>query len=209
MQHPQHTRFLPAIRSPQQRLASFVIVAGLHVAVIVAFLFALRATFSPSPPPELHWRFLPQQTSTHEPVIAPRPLKLISPANPQAITPPDLRIEQPPSAGGGQPGPSPQMSGIDNGVVGARAIASTHTIPDYPPLDIRLEHEGNVLLRLVIDERGTVVHAVVERSSGHESLDRAAMNWVMTHWRYEPAMRAGVPVASTTDAIVTFRLTIH
>jgi len=85
----------------------------------------------------------------------------------------------------------------------------THTTPDYPPLDKRLGHEGNVLLKLAIDERGMVVDTQIERSSGYESLDRAAADWVRSHWRYHPATQAGDAVPSNAEVTVTFRLTTH
>jgi len=83
----------------------------------------------------------------------------------------------------------------------------THTTPDYPLLDARLGHEGNVLLKLSINEWGAVTGAQVERSSGYESLDRAAASWVKSHWLYRPATRAGDGIASTAEVTVTFRLT--
>jgi protein TonB len=91
----------------------------------------------------------------------------------------------------------------------ARPIMGTHTTPDYPQLDARQGHEGNVLLKLSINEWGAVTDAQVERSSGYESLDRAAASWVKSHWLYHPATRAGDGVASTAEVTVTFRLTTH
>jgi len=91
----------------------------------------------------------------------------------------------------------------------AQAIIGTHTIPDYPPLDARLGHEGNVLLKLSINEWGAVTDAQIERSSGYESLDQAAASWVKSHWLYHPATRAGDGIPSTAEVTVTFRLTVH
>jgi protein TonB len=92
-------------------------------------------------------------------------------------------------------------------IVTARVIADTHTIPNYPPLSVRLGQTGDVRLKLTIDERGAVVAATVEKSSGYDALDNAAVAWVIAHWRYEPATKDGKPFATTTDAQVTFRLT--
>jgi len=41
------------------------------------------------------------------------------------------------------------------------------------------------------------------RSSRNRSLDRAAMQAVR-HWRFQPAMRDGVPVAASVQQTVTF-----
>ena len=43
----------------------------------------------------------------------------------------------------------------------------------------------------------------IERHSG---TDRTAADWVKAHWRYNPAVQAGVAVASTTMALVNFNL---
>jgi protein TonB len=87
-----------------------------------------------------------------------------------------------------------------------RALAATHTIPPYPPLGVRLAHEGTTRLKIAVDEQGNVVSADVVQSSGHEELDSAAIAWVKAHWRYQPAMQEGHAVTATTEAVVTFRL---
>jgi protein TonB len=66
-----------------------------------------------------------------------------------------------------------------------------------------------VLLRLAINADGQVSDAEIVRSSGYDELDEAAAIWVKAHWRYLPALQNGQPVAATTTALVTFRLTSH
>jgi TonB family protein len=46
----------------------------------------------------------------------------------------------------------------------------------------------------------------VVSSSGHADLDEAAVAWVKSHWRYQPAMQNGGAVPATTNAVVTFTL---
>lgn len=46
--------------------------------------------------------------------------------------------------------------------------------PRYPPQSRKLREQGLVVLRVLIDEQGTACDVSVERSSGHERLDRAA-----------------------------------
>jgi protein TonB len=88
----------------------------------------------------------------------------------------------------------------------ARPLASTHTIPPYPPMAVRFGYEGTVRLRIAVDQHGNVVSADVLGSSGHADLDEAAIGWVKAHWRYEPAMQNGNAVSAATNAVVTFRL---
>jgi protein TonB len=60
----------------------------------------------------------------------------------------------------------------------AKLIASVEylrePVPRYPPQSRKLREQGLVVLRVVIDERGTACDVAIENSSGHERLDRAA-----------------------------------
>jgi len=197
----------PLPRSPQQRVVIIAAVAGLHIAVIAAFLSGLTSKILPvDPPGPIQVRILPDKT--HPPLPPPTDtLVLDHPTIPKPDNP--LFQTDPGSTTIHETTGQPQTGPIDPPVrtIAALGIMGTHTTPDYPPGDQRLGHEGNVLLRLTIDEWGAVVDAQVERSSGYESLDRAAASWVKSHWLYHPATRAGDPVRSTTEALVTFRLT--
>jgi TonB family protein len=51
-----------------------------------------------------------------------------------------------------------------------------------------------------------VTMAKILQSSGFKRLDDAAVDWVTRHWRYRPAMRGAMPVESTTETIMQFRL---
>lgn len=200
----------PLPRSPQQRFVSIAIVAGIHVAVIAGILISLNKTLLPSPHTEIVIDTVPPP-KTKEALPPPPDPTLVRPRidvpQPQIDVARDapqttVSVVDPPAGPPTNVDPAPR-------VFAAKAIAGTHTTPDYPPIDRRLGHEGNVLLKLTIDEWGAVVDAQVERSSGYETLDRAAASWVKTHWLYHPATRAGDPIRSTTEALVTFRLTTH
>jgi protein TonB len=76
----------------------------------------------------------------------------------------------------------------------------------YPRRARRRGLEGTVVLIVHIDRTGYVDRIQVEQSSGHPILDEAARSAVAT-WRFLPALRNGVPVASWTRRSVHFRLT--
>jgi protein TonB len=88
----------------------------------------------------------------------------------------------------------------------ARAIAASHSIPEYPFVSRRLREQGTLRLKLTIDEKGLVTEAVVVNSSSFQRLDEAAVKWVKAQWRYTPAMQGTKPVPSMADAIVEFKL---
>lgn len=74
--------------------------------------------------------------------------------------------------------------------------------PVYPEEARKTRLEGQVVVKTVIDEQGNVKDPVVESSSGHDSLDQAAVEAVSA-WRFKPATLHGKPVA------VFYRLTIN
>ena len=77
--------------------------------------------------------------------------------------------------------------------------------PVYPRLPDRTRPEGVVRLRVKVSAAGTVEGVRLERSSGHEVLDRAALE-VVPRWRFIPATMGGKPVALETTVTVPFRL---
>ena len=48
-----------------------------------------------------------------------------------------------------------------------------------------------MLLKVLVDVDGMPLEVTLERSSGHRSLDRAAREQVLKHWRFQPAVRDG------------------
>ncbi|MFO0931567.1 MAG: TonB family protein [Planctomycetota bacterium] len=60
-------------------------------------------------------------------------------------------------------------------------------------------------LRIEVDEVGAVRAVAVAASSGHPSLDAAAVD-AARGWRFTPARRGGVPVASAVLRRVRFVL---
>lgn len=77
--------------------------------------------------------------------------------------------------------------------------------PEYPASSRRNAEQGTVRLAVEITALGTVAGVEVARSSGHPALDEAARRAV-ARWRFEPAMRDGVPVSATAQIAITFRL---
>lgn len=66
--------------------------------------------------------------------------------------------------------------------------------PVYPPPLLAARIEGQVVLQLSVAADGTVVEAIVERTSGYAAMDEAALAAVQK-WKFRPARRFGLPVA--------------
>ncbi len=195
-------------QKPKVSLPMVAAVGALHVGFIYALLVGLEVIPAPAFVPHTDFKFIPDKTPVRPKTPDP------APTIPKHI---DVFVPVPP------PIPTDNSQSNDHGIktvigtgptiaqpippTGASALASTHTTPDYPSMDRLLGHQGAVKLALVIDEQGNVTDASVVQSSGYDGLDQAAIAWVKTHWRYHPATRDGKPVASRTQAQVTFRLT--
>jgi TonB family protein len=63
--------------------------------------------------------------------------------------------------------------------------------------------EGNVVVEITIDERGEIVRKNILRSMG-DKLDQKFLA-ALDSWRFQPAMRNGIAIASKQDAIFHYR----
>lgn len=81
----------------------------------------------------------------------------------------------------------------------------TRLDPYYPPSARRTGTEGQVLVRVLVDENGRVENADVIRSEPAGVFDAAALK-AIRGWRFSPAQRAGQPVAVRIDIPISFRL---
>lgn len=109
----------------------------------------------------------------------------------------DPVLSGPPLQEAATPSPGP--------TTGARPIPGSCPAPDYPARARRLGIEGSVEVRASVDVRGGVASAEVASSSGDASLDAAAVE-AAGRWRFEPALRDGVPVPDEYRVRFLFRL---
>ncbi|EMI16143.1 protein containing TonB [Rhodopirellula maiorica SM1] len=98
--------------------------------------------------------------------------------------------------------PMEQVAGISDRTP---ADFSANAPPEYPADAVARRLEGTVKLRLIIDVMGRVERVEIVNSSGHGSLDRAAIEAVQS-WQGQPAKRYGRPVASEEVLPIRFRL---
>ena len=76
--------------------------------------------------------------------------------------------------------------------------------PDYPVESRMFNEQGKVGLKVWLTEQGTMTEAVVERSSGYQRLDDAAIRYMRDRWHYKPAKDGAMPKTILAD--VTFKL---
>jgi len=109
----------------------------------------------------------------------------------------------------------PRQGGIGRGRSGgegraagggfARPDYGANSPPKYPPLAREKGYEGTVYLRALIERDGRVGNLAIDRSSGYEILDRAAVESVR-EWTFLPAQKDQKPVASWVLLPVKFVL---
>jgi len=74
--------------------------------------------------------------------------------------------------------------------------------PDVYPWE-RPTSEGKVVIEITIDERGAITRETVLQSLGSE-IDQKCLA-ALEKWRFQPATKNGVPIASKQDAIFPFK----
>ena len=67
--------------------------------------------------------------------------------------------------------------------------------PEYPALSRRSGEEGRVLMKVLVSTDGAAETVQIEKSSGSERLDQAAMNAVK-RWRFIPAQKNKQPLSA-------------
>lgn len=187
----------------------------------------------PPPPPLPKGSALVAKPEPAKPVTPEEKPEKLKFTEPQTPTQEPLRPEarerenlQAGSANGSDVGvPEGMEGGIEGGIVGGvpggilgGVIGGTGNIVldyDQPPKAIKLTKpqypqdafvkkiEGTVVLEIVIDITGRVVHARVVQSI--PLLDAAALQTVY-QWRFQPAVKHGRPVSTRATAPVTFRI---
>ncbi|MBI1361256.1 MAG: TonB family protein [Alphaproteobacteria bacterium] len=153
-------------------VANRKIVAPIPKAMIVSILQAPDKPAPPKPIPD-------------KPKIEP---KLDTP--PPIIVPPEIPVvEEPAIVAVPEPAAPPTPPMPDT-----RPQLVARDKPPYPIAAIRAQEQGDTTLTLCVNAAGRVTDSKILRSSGHASLDDAALKW-MSRARFKPAMLNGKPAA--------------
>ncbi len=153
------------------------------------------STPEPEPAPE------PSPPAEPEPAPKPtvRPAKAVAPRPPARTEASKARRER------GADRPSRSPSRATGPTVSARPSYRSNPKPVYPSAARRSRQEGTVLVRVSVSAAGRAASVALARSSGHRSLDQAALAAVR-RWTFEPARQAGIAITSTVTVPVRFDL---
>ena len=127
-----------------------------------------------------------------------RPVATPAPATTPAPTPAPTPVPTPVPTPKLTPAPTPKPAGITR--VAQPRLLEKPEIPDSLKSD---EYKSFVRVRAEVDEQGNVTSVTLRTSSGNAEIDKRTIQ-VVEHAKYFPALRNGVPVAST----VLFRFNI-
>jgi len=194
-----------------ERLASLLTVLALH-AIVLWGLWQHRLIPTPGEAMTLFVNFIappaPEKPPPPPPkIVKPKPVTPPAPrlvAETPVVAPTDYvepppppepapRIEAPAIPPAPPAPPAPLPAGPVTLGEELSVACPERRAPDYPAISRRLGEEGTVVLRVELDQAGSVVHAEVKASSGFARLDEAALTAVKT-WRCQPARRNGQPV---------------
>lgn len=211
-----------------------LIAAAFHAVLLVIFLGVIKFRPAPPPPDSTAIMLMVQagatggpMPGTTEPRGAPAAQAAKAPANTPAIPPPPppLPISRtaalaakpaPPQAkpappahqavlganAAPPPGAKPRLSAI--GITRPARADSGSTVL-YSLYSREAGQQGMVGLQVTVLASGMAGGVVVTKSSGYAALDTVARDAVMT-WHFQPALKNGVPVASTLAYVFRFEL---
>jgi protein TonB len=199
-------------KSASQRYSGLFGVVILHVVVVYLLASGLGKSVMHVITKPVETKVIEEaQDKPEEP--PPPPPKLEAPP-PEFVPPPEIAVASDPAPAttairqvqnkvAVKPAPPPPVAVVPPRVNPRRP----NGLPPYPPTSRRLGEQGVVTLQLYIDERGRVVDAKVEKSSGFPRLDEAAVKEAKRNWRFIPAKRGSETVPMWMSLNVRFKLT--
>jgi TonB family protein len=104
-----------------------------------------------------------------------------------------------------EPAPAPVAGGSGGGDNSTPPILVKLNKPEYPELARKMRVEGEVVMRLSVDDSGKVVNVELMKGVGRGNLDEVAMNAARAA-RFRPATHGGAAVAGTYVLTIPFRL---
>lgn len=124
-----------------------------------------------------------------------------APPSPAAAVVPEQRHAPPPEV------PRPLSTPVVTPVTPPRSDAAylNNPRPAYPLAARRRGDQGTVLIRVLVSADGLAARVDLEKTSGHPSLDEAALSAVKS-WRFVPARQGGQAIESPYVVPVVFKL---
>jgi periplasmic protein TonB len=196
--------------SSATRSGVLLMVVVAHIAVIYAVAVSLGVVETPLIDELTPAVFIETQIEKVEPVPPENPpapsqnreIEIPVPEVPP-ITPPETVSDVSPDTI--QVAALPEPAGPAPAVEATSLEVTRRVEPVYPQESRRMDEQGVVRLRVLVDERGRPREVQVAQSSGFERLDEAAVS-AMRRWHFAPATQASQAVSAWTHVRVVFQL---
>jgi protein TonB len=204
-----------AVKSTERRAFSIGIVALIHVVAIYALATGLASQLVQKGLEEIKAEVVQEKPPDLPKTPPPPPPELQKPP-PPFVPPPDINLQteaptqntitQVTTAITPPPPPAPKVAQAPP-ITTPVSVGKAHECQSkYPPLAMRLGHEGTVLLGMTVGQDGGVSNVHVLQSSGHDELDQGAVSCASS-WHYKPATQGGQPISHEWQASVKYKIT--
>ncbi|HEY1632968.1 MAG TPA: energy transducer TonB [Rhizomicrobium sp.] len=188
---------------------SVVLVGLIHAGVILAIVSGLASAQLMKKVEDITTEVIKEKPPETPKVPPPPPPELVKPP-PPFVPPPDITVStEAPVTNTITTQSTIQHVEPKPAVTSPAAVGRPHVCPQakwYPPLALRLSHEGTTILAFTVNTDGTISNISVAQSSGHEELDQAAVSCAQSWSNYKPALQNGQPVAVPWKATVRWNL---
>jgi protein TonB len=203
-------------KSTSQQLSGLGFVVVLHIIAIYAVASGLAHKAVESVMGPIETKIIEEAKPKQED-LPPPPPKLQTP--PPYVPPPDLdvAIDAPPPTTASHAiaavqntqkvvAPPPPAAADVAPRFDPKARANAFPESEYPDQSRRLNEEGEVIIALLIGVDGKVTDGKVEKGSGFDRLDKAALDYYMRRGKFLPGMKDGQPIEAWKSIKVTFKL---
>ena len=209
-------------RNPAKHLAGIAFVVIFHVALVYGLMNGLARKVVEVVKGPLETRLIEEIKKAPPPDKPPPPPPKLAPPPPPFIPPPEVNVAAVQQANPGaitaiartlpppapEPAPAPVVAAPPRPAVRVPPVIDAKRScaePEYPSASRRLEEEGTVVLRFLIDVDGRVVKSEIESSSGYARLDEAARN-ALGRCQFKPGTVDGKPEQSWASLKYTWKL---
>lgn len=205
---------------------ALLVVVAVHVALIGGLMTARMVIARKAPPPVLNTftvapppsaeapppapetRLSPETAQPTASIAAPAPMVALPVAAPVATSPVAAPVPVPTATARAVPAATPAPTPAPPAPITPPDFSAgqlRNAGPAYPYLSRRAKEQGVVTLRVLVTEAGRAGEVRVDRSSGYERLDKAAIATVKG-WKFLAARQAGKTIAAWVLVPVTFAL---
>ena len=207
----------------QDRLPGIAAAVLLHVVALVALLHyePVRQALATTAPIMVNLVSPPQMEPVAPPTEPPKPLPQKQHAKPRPVEKPRL-ITAPVAAASDfvaptptpEPPPPPKLAAAPAAEHGPppsvvppnfKADYLHNPPPPYPSLARRMNEQGRVVLRVLVNADGLAERVELRTSSGSSRLDQSALETVRS-WKFVPARQGTDPVAAWVLVPISFSL---